>query len=926
MGKNGRFELFSRCVSLSLLIVVALIPIGCPPAAPDGSGSVDDGGSDDGGGDDGGNGGGNGDDGGPVDFSDFVDSGDPPFEGADEAPQQLYEFALGQATLVELPSGVDLSLSNLRMATAAGEVEIGSDGSAEPGLPAFELILTQVVDSSGRIVLLGYSSAGGVAQPISARSTAIALLYFALGGWTLPDDLARNDILIDLRNNYSDVLNELTSVIEDAMRDDPRAIHNRDDRILDAVITAKEAILALGADESSKALGPREKSGPNFQDNADAQKGFITTDPDRTTPQSGIYLRTSLDSDKLTPLNRLRRRASLFAYLTALKSASGDEQLVDPIEYTTGPVPILPSGAKSAGEGFVAKAAGDTAANWDPTKSDPIPLLSDIPDFPDDDIPPDDDPVDEDPGPVDDSTITLETSAASSYDVIVVGPGLDGPDVPPLLSDLKYSDIRADLLAELDKLRWQTFLLDFFVPIIDEIGIGAIILSPPSTEQATIDALRSLVEPVLTAAGISIRTTQGYQAALEECLAQFKANSNFRNGYLSIMKRSLGTANAVANYDGIGKNAIRGLQSLLGAAIGEGNKGPDLGALTAHLQQSNEADLWRVTISKVTIYPAKPELTKTITQIRLAAKFAAEASRSYCYQWSSPSGYGYIGEVKGVQTGPDFTTAEDAVYYTSSPNMVNEQDLDPVTVTVFDVTDADGGTSDCTANAGLGEMVSSATVIVRGSARTDPCDEFDLGPYNHGALTLSISPTRVYPGDEVTVTLSYDFSQTIANNASVHLYLPYACGFCLLGDRCMCGPDELSGLLYDGTTSRYNVDQTGFITGVGRNHSTGLIGLGTQCAWSLLPSFVLPDPEVREVITHDFTYVFHATNAPCPKDVGCYCPYRTLDTFLNNGDEIWYGLFVMATEVAGTNAVAAQILDVGVDTSYEVGVTDPCEK
>lgn len=877
-GRDARSAI-RRC--LLSLAVVSIFSVGCPPSVPGG-------------------GGGGGGQGGATELPDFVDSGDPPFEGDDGTSPQLYEFVYGVQTSVELPSGVDLSLQNLRVVSAAGAATIGSNGSVTPGLPGFNLFLTQVVDSSDRVILYGYTVSAGSPWPINAESTAIALLYFSLGGWTLPDALARNDILIDLRNSYRDILAELTGAIESAMRDDPRAIHNGHSLIRDALAEAKTAILALGTTTTAKRPALRNKTGPSLQSGGSSLLGFVTTDPDRTTPQSGIYLRTSLDSDGITPLNRYRRRAKLYAYLTARETSSGGAEEIDPIRQVEGPVDLLPAGTYSAGDGFIAKAAG-SVENWDPTKSELV-LLSD-----------------------EMTGVPGEESSTAWFDIVVLGPALDGPDVPPLLDMPRYEDQRAEWLSAIDELRWKTFLFDFFVPVIDEIGIGGMILQPTSTSAATFAALRALVEPKLTSAGITIRTTAGYGAALDHCLTLFKEDADFRNGYLSIMKRSLGTANAAANYDGIGKNALRALQSMLGGVIEDGSKGPDLGAIYTQLQKSNEADLWRATVSKVTIHPKAPEVTKQLTRTRLSAKVATSEARTYCYRWNSPSAYGYLAEVKGIQSGPDFSSNEDAVFYTSSPNQVSEQELDPVTVTVYDVTDLGGAASDCTEHAGLGNLVGTSTVTVRGRARTDPCEEFDPSSYNRGPITLAVSPSRVWPGDEVTVTVSYDFSQTPVASAQVFLYLPRACGYCLLGDRCMCGPDELAELLYDGTTARYNVGQQELITSVGRNDSEGIPGLGVSCAWELMPTFLLPDPDVPEVITHEFTYVFHRSNFPCLSDSGVCCPFLTRDPFLNTGEEFWSGNFVMAREVGGgADGMAVQILDLGVDTSFEYGVTDEC--
>lgn len=854
--------------------------------------------------------GGGGSDGG-VDIPDFADSDDPSYDGADTVPQQFYESVEGLATRVELPSGVSLSPASLRVVTTAGETQVGSDGSVTPKLQNFGSLLTEVVDGSGNIVLYGYvQAAGATPPPINARSTAVVLLYFALGSWALPDKLARGEVIRELEVSHDEIVDDLAAVIEQAMRGNPEAIQDADASILAAVSTAKQAILASDAAGSAKSAQRAGELSPKAQAGTAAAAGFVSTDPDRTVGQSGIYLRTSYSSSGIVPLNRFRRQAKLYAYLTGTESGDGVLTTLDPIEYATGPIDITPAGGYSAESGLVSRlASGDS--NWDSTKSSQFFLTGDGTD-----------------SQADDSGIPDGgDTAVSHFDVVVLGPALDGPAVPPLLDEPRFTEQRSEFLAVIDELEWKTFLLDYVVPLIDEVGIGEATYTPTVTTDARIAALRALVEPLIAAQGITIRTTEGYQDAMVLCLDAFKTDTAFRNGYLSIMKRSLGSANNSLNYNEVNKRAVRALLSALsGIIITEGVKAPDVSFVYSHLQRSHEADLWRVTLRKVVIYPGEPEVTKQATRIRLAAKVAT-SDRSLCYEWSSPSGYGYISEIQGTQTGPTFLSNEGAVSYTSTPNQINNNDLDPVTVTVYDVTDEPDASANCALNAGLGVSLGADTVTVYGDGEEHTCEGLDLSLYNNGPLTMTVSPGRVLPGDEVTVTLSYDFAQTDGGTAQVYLYLPFACSNCATGE-CICGAEELDGLLYDGgATAPYNVDQTfGVTSGIGGDPSQSVPGLSTACAWQLAPIFTLPDPDVKEVITHQFTYVFNRHNYPRKPGLGPVCaslipdPYSPLDM-------VWYGNWVVARTIGiGPNGIAAQLLDIGEDPTFEFGVNDPCDE
>lgn len=876
----------------SMLMLIAAGLVGCTAPVGDGGGGGGGGGA-------------------AIDIPDFVDSGDPEFEGSDEVPQQFFVNVVGLPAQVELPSGINLAITGLRLVSAEGAADIAADGSVTPTLPGLERHLVQVVDSADRIILFGYAQAAGTTPlPINAKSTAVVLLYFALGAWTLPSDLARGDVLRELNFSYDDIVDELTATIESAMRDNPRAINDGDERIVNAVTAARDEILASAGEPIAKAVKDHAKIGPNLQSSDSTAQGFITTHPARTVAQSGLFLRTSLSSDGITPLNRIRRRGKLFAYLTATESATGEVTMHDPIAYVAGPVDILPAGSNAAGNGVLNQAI-DGSATWDPTLSETIHLVDE------EIVLPGDDPI-----------VPDESDAAiRHFDIVVLGPALDQPATPALLDEPRFADVRGELLAVIDDLSWRTFLLDYFVPLIDEFGVGTVILTPEATTDARVAALRALVEPVIAASGLSLKTTQGYAAALELCLEEFKNNTAFRNSYLSIMKRSMGSANGSLNYNAVGERAVRTLLSILGGVVivGVPDVG-DVGAIFAHLQNSNEADLWEATMSRVSIYPQQPEVTKQFLGVRLSAKVGAAEGRMLCYEWSCPSGFGFISETQGTQLSTRFLSDESAINYTAIPTLVNNNDLDAVTVTVYDMTDAGGATSNCVQNAGLGVSLGSAAVTVYGRDETSPCEGFNLSLYNRGPLTMSVSPRRVRPGDEVTVTLSYNFSLTEADAAQVFLYLPRACSDCLTG-QCICGGAERAGLLFDGgQTPLYNVNQQETVSGVGRIDGQGVPGLISECTWELMPSFLLPDPELRETLTGTFTYVYHQANYPRQEGLGPVCPALYPDPFAP-AEMGWRGLFVIAREVGGgANGMATQLLDLDTDPAFDFEVSDPCDE
>ncbi|HNQ98745.1 MAG TPA: hypothetical protein PKN52_02015, partial [Trueperaceae bacterium] len=91
---------------------------------------------------------------------------------------------------VALPAGAGVSLASLKAVTSLGSYPVGADGSFKAQVYGDGPVEIAVQDGAGALVLSAVSTnePAGAALQVDGRSSAAVLLYYALGGFTLPAD------------------------------------------------------------------------------------------------------------------------------------------------------------------------------------------------------------------------------------------------------------------------------------------------------------------------------------------------------------------------------------------------------------------------------------------------------------------------------------------------------------------------------------------------------------------------------------------------------------------------------------------------------------------------------------------------------------------------------------------------------------------
>jgi len=142
---------------------------------------------------------------------------------------------------VILPAGSSLSPAQLSVNNSVASQPLAADGSftakTEPNVP----VLVMLRHASGRGVMFGFVDPASASNVLDATSQAVALLYFALGGYGIPIDHKR-DVLSLIRKDPAAA--PLAGVIAARIAADPFALENGDAQIGAALQVGYSAIVA----------------------------------------------------------------------------------------------------------------------------------------------------------------------------------------------------------------------------------------------------------------------------------------------------------------------------------------------------------------------------------------------------------------------------------------------------------------------------------------------------------------------------------------------------------------------------------------------------------------------------------------------------------------------------------------------------------
>src|SRR5579872_1111319 len=133
---------------------------------------------------------------------------------------------------LRLPPGSSLAPAQLTVGNSVAAKTLGADGTFTATTGTAAPVLVIVTHTSGRGVMFGFLDPSSSTNVLDAQAQAVALLYFALGGYTVPL-ASKRDLLGALQIHA--VTAPLTAVIAARIAADPFALENGDAQVAAAL-------------------------------------------------------------------------------------------------------------------------------------------------------------------------------------------------------------------------------------------------------------------------------------------------------------------------------------------------------------------------------------------------------------------------------------------------------------------------------------------------------------------------------------------------------------------------------------------------------------------------------------------------------------------------------------------------------------------
>ncbi|MRR36308.1 hypothetical protein EG829_16860, partial [bacterium] len=260
-------------------------------------------------------------------------SGDDPNAGTEDTTP------VNASGIVSLPEGSALTLNDVKVHGILGVSSVRPDGTYSVFEPAAGPALVTLNDPSGNVMLMGYvDSSDPQMGRISPLSTAAILMFFGIGGYTLPPENWKETLaLIEAEQKVKD----LAAIIKLRLAADSAALQNSDQAIMDAVSAACAALNASGNAKAGMAEGaasskavPSQPSEAVFTvavSKSATGKAVATTPIQITIPDSnlsGVQVSASPDSDGIILTNTYRRHCWYWVYYTGYQDRAGTDHML----------------------------------------------------------------------------------------------------------------------------------------------------------------------------------------------------------------------------------------------------------------------------------------------------------------------------------------------------------------------------------------------------------------------------------------------------------------------------------------------------------------------------------------------------------------------------------------------------------------------
>ena len=542
---------------------------------------------------------------------------------------------------VELPPGSTLSLTALQV-IAPGASAIRPDGSFDFAASS-DPILVLIADGDGVPVLAAYSDPRqSGALRVNARSTALAMLFFASGAFTRAQSEYQQ--VRDLLAAHP-AFATLAAAVEARLGVEPHAIAAGDPALLAAIQAAIDAMSGRGVTRAVTAAAGAPVVSRLLADPQAELSGIIVSDSD---DQSGLQI-----------TNRRRRHLLFYVTQTGYLDSENHVQQVDrPVVNGSFPHDWISSTNKLGGVfGSVTDVFSGNGAYQPYTFTPAVPL----PVFPD-------------------------SAREAYYHVTVVGPG-GNLGAQPKMGLFPFLGGASEMVT------WSVFK-DIFLPFLFaglDVHLDIEHLADPTplfqSYRVWITGLGSGGHVVLSLTHLEIK---------EFMLAVFKTiadDAAFRQVFINWFRGQLASL-APDAAQALSESALNGLATKLNFWLFLIDKAMSLGdaAVAAHdMANSNWFEEWDVTAIPVPVrlLPPVATVTKSSPAVTLTTTVTGLPNHRFVYRYSTAGFHGLVCPILG-----DCATTVDSIFdnvlYVADALGIVEGDLDTVTVEVFDDTDGNG--------------------------------------------------------------------------------------------------------------------------------------------------------------------------------------------------------------------------------------------
>ncbi len=281
----------------------------------------------------------------------------------------------------------------------------------------------------------------------------------------------------------------------------------------------------------------------------------------------------------------------------------------------------------------------------------------------------------------------VEGRASETYELAVIGPGSGGAAGRGLTNAEQ---------EKFEELSVETFIMDYFLPILMDIGGNRDTFETKALQGAT--SMVGTVEPILRAHEPSITAVldNDFETAMNEFLPFLYGDIRLSNDLRNIMTQMYGILSTgsspntfIQNNELIQEGEQRYLK-LTSAILRSIKESVGINCINQRLGVSAKLEKWDITISEGVV-KLQPEKMTTVPfgdpkEIRAKVLINLEEGEELEYEWSTTTQFGGVLNDYNGQDGTSFTTASDKVAFFSNASATvlgDGENLEEVTVIAY---------------------------------------------------------------------------------------------------------------------------------------------------------------------------------------------------------------------------------------------------